>query len=95
MKKFTKNDKKILNKLVEEYGEEVVATASTVINDKSKDYKEFVFIYIRFLEGVRIRLREFHWETKRNAKHKLTDDMISYYESKEDEVAGGFDKLNW
>jgi len=87
MKKFTKNDKQILHKLVEEYGEDVIATATTVVNDKSADYREFVFLYIRLLEGIRIRLREFHWETRNNSKHKLTDDMIAYYESKEDEIA--------
>ncbi len=43
--------------------------------------------YIKELEGFRIRLREIHWQTERHSEHKLTDDLISEFESHEDEVA--------
>ena len=46
-----------------------------------------VLDYIRDIEGYRVRLREIHWSTKSHAEHKLTDDLISTFESHEDAVA--------
>jgi hypothetical protein len=62
---------------------------ATVAQDavENNSLRDEVLSYIKELEGFRIRLREIHWQTERHSEHKLTDDLISEFESHEDSVA--------
>lgn len=48
---------------------------------------EAILMYIKKLEGYRIRLRELHWSTQKHSEHVLTDSLMSILTSHEDEVA--------
>jgi hypothetical protein len=52
--------------------------------------EECILNYIKMLEGVRIRLREMHWETDRGEHHHQTSELIKMYEEYEDEIAEDF-----
>ena len=96
MKRVLRQDRMILEGLEDKYGTDAIAQAIMAIanRDNSTDCEEpalspqeAVLDYIRYIEGVRIRLREIHWETDVHSKHKLTDDIISSLEDFEDNIA--------
>ena len=86
----------ILEGLEDKYGTDAIAQVIMEISNKCTDTdceeecispQEAVLDYIRYIEGVRIRLREIHWETDVHSKHILTDDMIGSLEGFEDNIA--------
>lgn len=46
-----------------------------------------VLDFICFLEGAKVRMRELHWEAKKNNIHLLTDKLIDLLNDYEDEIA--------
>lgn len=48
---------------------------------------EAILLYIKKLEGYRIRLREIHWSAKSKAEHELSDDLMSDLVDYEDSIA--------
>lgn len=48
---------------------------------------EAILLYIKKLEGYRLRLREIHWSTTRKAEHELSDDLMSDLTDYEDSIA--------
>lgn len=98
MRRINRKDRVLLENLGNKYGNDVVASALMSIAARkygqisnNKDGRslpqEAVLEYIKYLEGVRIRLREIHWSVDKNSLHKLTDDMISEIEKTEDDIA--------
>jgi hypothetical protein len=90
-------DKETLHKLSQKYSQESMASAvidivlgDTVVEDSNSDMAESMLMYIRSLEGIRIRLKEIHWSTKSNFEHEQTDALISAVMSFEDEIAEAF-----
>ena len=94
MKRVLRQDRMLLEHLEDKYGTDAIATAIMAIANKKFDEEpeivspqEAVLDFIKYLEGVRIRLREIHWEAERNSKHVLTDGIISSLEEAEDNIA--------
>ena len=84
----------LLESLEEKYGTDAIATAIMAIANKQNNIKEeaitpqeAVLDFIKYIEGVRIRLKEFHWVAERNSKHLLNDDISSSLEEFEDNIA--------
>lgn len=50
-------------------------------------FPEAILLYIKKLEGYRIRLREIHWSTEKKAEHELSDDLMSDLTDYEDSIA--------
>lgn len=48
---------------------------------------EAILLYIKQLEGYRIRLREIHWSTAKKSQHELSDDLMSDLTDYEDSIA--------
>ena len=48
---------------------------------------EAILLYIKKLEGYRIRLREIHWSTENKSKHELSDNLMSMLADYEDSIA--------
>ena len=48
---------------------------------------EAILLYIKKLEGYRIRLREIHWSTENKSKHELSDSLMSMLADYEDSIA--------
>lgn len=48
---------------------------------------EAILLYIKQLEGYRIRLREIHWAATRKAEHELSDDLMTDLVDYEDSIA--------
>ena len=92
-RRLLRGDRILLESLEDKYGRESLASAiallanRTNVEEPSITPQEAVLDYIMYLEGLRIRLREIHWESERNARHTLTDSMISDVESFEDGIA--------
>lgn len=89
-----RQDRMLLESLEDKYGTDAIATAIMAIANKGNDIaeetimpQEAVLDFIKYIEGVRIRLREIHWMAERNSKHLLTDDIISSLEDAEDNIA--------
>lgn len=98
MKRISRQDRMLLESLENKYGTDAVATAIMTIANRENAVsvdtvdnvvtpQEAVLDFIKFIEGVRIRLREIHWEAERNSRHLLTDDIISSLEDSEDNIA--------
>lgn len=94
MKKgMSKQDKALLESLEDRYGTENIANAIMLLAQKEDTKEQIVspqeaiLDYIMYLEGLRIRLREIHWESERNSRHLLTDSMIESIEKFEDDIA--------
>ena len=93
MRRMLRQDRVLLESLEDKYGKESLANAIMLIangsdvEQPSLSPQEAVLDYIMYLEGLRIRLREIHWESERNSRHVLTDSMISDIESFEDAIA--------
>lgn len=95
MKRIRRQDRMLLESLEDKYGTDAVATAIMAIANKQNadtmekivTPQEAVLDFIKFIEGVRIRLREIHWEAERSSRHLLTDDIISSLEDSEDNIA--------
>ena len=92
-----RQDRVLLENLEDKYGTDAVArTIMMIANNQNpeivNDYtpKDAVFDFIKYIEGVRIRLREIHWSTERHSKHILTDDIIATLEDVEDNIAEDF-----
>lgn len=93
--RLNRKDRMILEALEDKYGTNALATAIIELDDDVNGFTEqeckspslAVLEFIQYLEGIRIRLREIHWMTERNATHKLTDDMIADIEEFEDNLA--------
>lgn len=90
-------DKETLKLLAQKYSDESMATAVIDVvmsnNDSVKEdnnVAEELLLYIRFIEGVRIRLKEIHWSTKSNFEHEQTDYAGAVIMSCEDEIAEAF-----
>lgn len=90
-------DKETLQKLTQKYSQESMASAvisivmgDDVSKDCNSDMAESMVMYIRSLEGIRIRLKEIHWSTKSNFEHEQTDILMSAVMSFEDEIAEAF-----
>ena len=97
MKRIHRQDRMLLESLEDKYGTDAIATAIMAIANKKNNIKEEVITpqeavldFIKYIEGVRIRLRELHWSAERNSKHMLTDDIISSLDEFEDNVAEDF-----
>lgn len=90
-----RNDRVLLESLEDKYGTDAIATAIIAIANNQNGFseknnfspEEAVLEYVKYIEGVRIRLREIHWSTERHSKHILTDDIISSLEEMEDNIA--------
>ena len=94
MKRIRRQDRMLLESLEDKYGTDAIATAIMAIANKQNDVEEEVVTpqeavldFIKYIEGVRIRMRELHWVAERNSKHMLTDDIISSLEEFEDNIA--------
>ena len=94
MKRMTRQDRVLLESLEDRYGRDTVATVIMDIANKQNEIEEpvvtpqeAVLDYIKYIEGVRIRLRELHWSAERHSGHILTDDIISSLEEFEDNIA--------
>ena len=94
MKRIHRQDRMLLESLEEKYGTDAIATAIMAIANKKNNIKEEVITpqeavldFIKYIEGVRIRLKEFHWVAERNSKHLLNDDISSSLEEFEDNIA--------
>ena len=94
MKRIRRQDRMLLESLEDKYGTDAIATAIMAIANKQNAVEEDVVTpqeavldFIKYIEGVRIRLRELHWVAERNSKHMLTDDIISSLEEFEDNIA--------
>ena len=94
MKRMHRQDRMLLESLEDKYGTDAIATAIMAIANQDNDIaeetimpQEAVLDFIKYIEGVRIRLREIHWMAERNSKHLLTDDIISSLEDAEDNIA--------
>lgn len=94
MKRVTRQDRMLLESLEDKYGTDAIATAIMAIANKQNNVtedtitpQEAVLNFIKYLEGVRIRLREMHWVAERNSKHLLTDTIMSSLEECEDNIA--------
>ena len=48
---------------------------------------EAILLYIKKLEGYRIRLREIHWSAENKSKHELSDSLMSMLADYEDSIA--------
>lgn len=90
-------DKEALHKLAQKYSQESMASAvidivmgDSIVEDDNSDMVESMVMYIRTLEGIRIRLKEIHWSTKSNFEHEQTDTLIGAVMSFEDEIAEAF-----
>lgn len=90
-------DKEALHKLAQKYSQESMASAvidivmgDSIVDDDNSDMVESMVMYIRTLEGIRIRLKEIHWSTKSNFEHEQTDMLIGAVMSFEDEIAEAF-----
>ena len=46
-------------------------------SDVGTSIPEAILLYIRKLEGYRIRLRELHWSAAKKSEHELTDTLMS------------------
>ena len=95
---FNKNDKILLEGLEEKYGKDVLAQIINAISSGEAvpveceaiavpTSEEKILEYIMYLEGVRIRIRELHWQAERHSEHILTDDIIEELEKTEDAIA--------
>ena len=93
---MNRQDRILLESLEDKYGTDAIATAIMAIANKQNNVEdenvttspqEAVLDFIKYIEGVRIRLRELHWVAERNSKHLLTDEMISSLEEFEDNIA--------
>lgn len=94
--RLNRNDRLLLESLDGKYGKDLLintliqiangVTPTTTVENVSTP-KEAVLRFIQYIEGVRIRMREIHWETTNDAKHRLTNDYIDKLESYEDELA--------
>ena len=94
MKRIHRQDRMLLESLEDKYGTDAIATAIMAIANKQNNIKEeaitpqeAVLDFIKYIEGVRIRLKEFHWVAERNSKHLLNDDISSSLEEFEDNIA--------
>ena len=94
MKRIIRQDRMLLESLENKYGTDAIATAIMSIANRNNNVQdvaitpnEVVLDFIKYIEGVRIRLREIHWSTERHSKHILTDDIISSLEECEDNIA--------
>ena len=94
MKRIRRQDRMLLESLEDKYGTDAIATAIMAIANKQNDVEEDVVTpqeavldFIKYIEGVRIRLRALHWVAERNSRHMLTDDIISSLEDFEDNIA--------
>ena len=95
MARILRQDRMLLESLEDKYGTDAIAQVIMSIANKDMDQveeesispQEAVLDYIKYIEGVRIRLREIHWETDVHSKHILTDDMIGSLEDFEDNIA--------
>ena len=48
---------------------------------------EAILLYIKKLEGYRIRLREIHWSAESKSRHELSDSLMSMLADYEDSIA--------
>lgn len=96
MKRVLRQDRMLLESLEEKYGTDAIASAIMAIANRNNGVdivdervspQEAVLEFIRYIEGVRIRMRELHWEAERFSKHTLTDTIIGDLESFEDDIA--------
>ncbi len=65
-------------------------TPQTIEDDKNStavSIPEAILLYIKKLEGYRLRLREIHWSTTKKAEHELSDDLMSDLTDYEDSIA--------
>lgn len=60
---------------------------NVTVADVDDAKKSVVLSVIRKIEGCVIRLREIHWNAKRNSLHNLTDDIIEKLSEYEDDIA--------
>ena len=56
-------------------------------SDVGTSIPEAILLYIKKLEGYRIRLREIHWSTENKSKHELSDNLMSMLADYEDSIA--------
>ena len=56
-------------------------------SDVGTSIPEAILLYIRKLEGYRIRLRELHWSAVKKSEHELTDTLMSELTDYEDSIA--------
>ena len=95
MKRVLRQDKMLLESLENKYGTDAIANAIIAIANKQNgideigvnSQEEAMIDFIKYIEGVRIRLRELHWAAERNSKHVLTDSIIKSLEDFEDNIA--------
>lgn len=94
MKRIRRQDRMLLESLEDKYGTDAIATAimaiankQNMVEEESITPQEAVLDFIKYIEGVRIRIRELHWVAERNSRHMLTDDIISTLEEFEDNIA--------
>ena len=63
------------------------AIAAGSNNTVGTSLPEAILLYIKKLEGYRIRLREIHWSTENKSKHELSDNLMSMLADYEDSIA--------
>lgn len=63
------------------------AIAADSNNTVGTSLPEAILLYIKKLEGYRIRLREIHWSTENKSKHELSDNLMSMLADYEDSIA--------
>lgn len=68
------------------YGLSAEPKSEDIIKDAASP-QEVILNYLRFLEGLRINLKEIHWSTKYTKTHKVSSDMIAMLDSVQDSIA--------
>jgi len=96
MARLYRRDRVLLEDLEQKYGIDALSSAIIAIANQQNGVEEragstspteAVLDFIKYIEGVRIRLREMHWATEVHAQHTLTDSIISTLEDTEDNIA--------
>lgn len=68
------------------YGLSAEPKSEDIIKDAASP-QETILNYLRFLEGVRINLKEIHWNKRYTKSHNISSNMIAMLDSAQDSIA--------
>lgn len=68
------------------YGLSAEPKSEDIIKDTASP-QEAILNYLRFLEGVRINLKEIHWNKRYTKTHEISSNMITMLDSVQDSIA--------
>ena len=68
------------------YGLSAEPKSEDIIKDTASP-QETILNYLRFLEGVRINLKEIHWNKRYTKSHNISSNMIAMLDSVQDSIA--------